>query len=127
MFLVKEIRDRNGVLHFKRWALLWTPWFALYLHKICLPDYDEHLHSHPWNFVSLVLKGFYLESSRGQKIHRKPGSLLMRKASDFHQITWLGAPPVWTLVFVWGRRREWGYDVGGVCIDNQTYRTLKHQ
>lgn len=34
MKLVKEIRSKEGVLHFQRYELFKTPWFICYLHKI---------------------------------------------------------------------------------------------
>lgn len=60
--LVKEIRNRDGELHFKRWQWLSTPWFSVYTHYIAKSDEDKHPHSHPWQFLSIILWGSYIET-----------------------------------------------------------------
>jgi hypothetical protein len=59
--LVKEIRSKEGILHFQRYELFKTPWFRCYLHRIFEGDKDLHLHNHPWNFLGIILKGSYIE------------------------------------------------------------------
>ena len=59
--LVKEIRSKKGELHFKRWRILSTPWFNIFLHFINRADEDKDLHDHPWSFWSIILKGGYIE------------------------------------------------------------------
>lgn len=46
---VKEIVSRDGVRHFRRWAILQTRWFNIYLHCIEQSDQDKDLHSHQTN------------------------------------------------------------------------------
>ena len=58
---VKEIRSKNGVLHFKRYAILETSYFSVYWHKIYEHDRDIHMHSHPWAFFGIIVKGSYVE------------------------------------------------------------------
>lgn len=58
---VKEIRSKDGELHFQRWALFDNRWFGIYLHHILKADEDKHPHSHPWSFVAVILKGGYRE------------------------------------------------------------------
>ena len=47
--------------YLRRWRVIQTPLFALYLHHILLPDGDRDLHDHPYPFASLTLKGGYTE------------------------------------------------------------------
>ncbi len=61
LFMVKEIVSKKGVVHFRRFRIIETPWFNLYLHKIYESDNEKHLHDHPFSFTSLVLKGSYKE------------------------------------------------------------------
>lgn len=51
----------NGKLYLTRLTMLRTPWFALHLHWIHLPDPDRDLHDHPWPFVAFILRGGYTE------------------------------------------------------------------
>lgn len=132
--LVKEIKSKEGVLHFRRWSLIETSLFNVYVHRIYKHDEDEHLHNHPWNFVVLCLAGRYVERIGG-KLHPmdsglryvKPFSLRRRLRTAFHKIHSLETKHVTTLVFTWGERQEWGYDVDGRFVDNRTYREDKRE
>lgn len=115
LFLVKEIREQDGTLHFRRWRLLSIPWFRIYIHNICLPDYDLHRHDHPWNFVSILLKGHYSESwvqapdyfvTYSSGVYG-PGEIIYHKRSDAHKIEALDN--TWSLVFAFGPYKMWGY------------------
>jgi hypothetical protein len=139
-FLVKEIVSKEGVVHFRRWRLLSTPWFNIYIHNILHSDEDLHPHDHPWAFISLILWGSYLEEWRGayedwmyrrygklRQDVRSIGSLITHRAKDFHKLT-LRTPSVWSLVFTFGKRRpSWGYQTPQGWIDFQAYRELKNE
>ena len=133
LFLVKEIRSKTGELHFQRWRLFSCPWYRIYLHKICLPDYDEHRHDHPWNFISLILKGGYLEKFATVSNYnlvfnelRKPGALVKRSRDDVHKVEKLLSDSNWSLVFAWGKYENWGYRVDDQWIDHKSYRLRKN-
>jgi len=53
---IKEITSKDGVLHFKRWNILSTRFFYIYLHGIYMPDDDK----------TLVLACFY-DSAESKK------------------------------------------------------------
>jgi len=150
--MIKEIKSKEGVIHFRRYRILWTPWFAIYLHNIRQPDKDIHLHDHPWNLLICILKGGYWEIVDKFKpkdgytptddfeyheelkdgyitrsIKNKPGQIFYRKSTDFHQIGKLLTPSVWTLCLTFGKRRQWGYQTEDGWIDHETYRRLKHE
>lgn len=63
LLLVKEIKSKQGEVHFRRYRLLQTPWFAIYIHHILISDQDKDMHDHPWNFTSVILEGAYREVS----------------------------------------------------------------
>ena len=123
--LVKEIKSKTGVLHFRRWRILELPKFRVYLHNITESDLDEDEHTHPWNFASFILKGGYWEASLGRKKLYKPGSVVKRSFIEPHKITLI--KPTWTLVIAWGRRQEWGYMTKQGWVDHITYRKLKNE
>jgi hypothetical protein len=51
-----------------RWYLIpRNPLLNVYLHKFLRSDDDRALHDHPWWFVSLILRGGYLEISETAK------------------------------------------------------------
>ena len=128
LFLIKEITSKTGEVHFKRWRLLQTPWFGIYIHHILKSDEDKHAHSHPWNFTGLILKGGYTEMVYKscfayEEYDRECWSWYSHKAEEFHKIElW---EPVWTLVFVGKRQPTWHYLTEDGVVDHETYREYK--
>lgn len=81
----------------------------LYLHHFHRDDNRSEHHDHPWNFVSVVLWGGYIEHTPDGKARRKlPGMILFRRAKWAHYTTLIGKSAV-TLVWVSSRKREWGF------------------
>jgi hypothetical protein len=129
LFLVKEIVSREGLVHFQRWRLLQTPWFAIYIHKVARSDEEIHSHDHPWAFRTFVLRGGYREvvhNERGIVVQTlRPGNTAYHPATDFHKITLLDGP-TWTLVFTGARSHPvWGYKTESGWVDHVTYRAMK--
>lgn len=136
--VVKEIWSQEGELHFRRYRLLSTPWFNIYIHHILKSDEDAHPHDHPWHFVSIILWGGYIERWLGayenyrywmgvplREDVRGIGNLIIHNAKDFHQIT-LRKKSAWTLVFTSSRERpSWGYQTSEGWMDFKKYRQLK--
>lgn len=130
--LVKEIRNKKGDLHFKRWQIWSTKWFNIYLHFINKADEDKHMHTHPWNFWSIILKGGYIEFSGviGESLMSKVtkrGFLHMayRKYNVPHMVGFL-THPTYTLVITGPGGKEWGYETESGWKDHETYRKEKH-
>jgi hypothetical protein len=141
-FCVKEIRSKAGELHFKRWRIIETPWFNIYIHKICQSDKDKDPHDHPWNYRTIILKGAYKEmlcqtyedTSTGESIRRihrisvkefHRWNSVKRKWYDGHKIELISAP-VWTLVITGKHRGVWGYITDKGWVDSLTYRQQKN-
>lgn len=126
LFLVRQIKSRTGKLHFRRWRLLQTPVFALYVHQIFLSDEDKHCHNHPWNFASFILAGGYTEENpSGNRKTFNRFDLNIKRAAEYHKLTL--ARPTTSLVFTYGRAQAWGYCVDGKFVDNNTYRLFKNK
>ncbi len=133
LFMVKEIKSKSGELHFRRYRIFWTPWFALYIHRIYKADEDEHMHSHPWQFfISYVLSGGYVENTNligKEYLVKTAGSIGGRWWHEYHRLPYI-IEPTTTCVFVVGNE-PWGYHVDSVNagyqhIDHVLYRRLKH-
>lgn len=124
----QDVGDGKGSIFFLRYTLLKTRWFAVYLHEFYRGDLDRCLHDHPWDFVSVILRGGYWEhvtfgaamlegatfdASVGPtsvRFWRKPGSILRRPAEFAHRIELdPDRPHPWSLVFVGRKRRKWGF------------------
>lgn len=135
LFLVKEIRSKDGRLHFRRWRILSTPWFSIFVHGIYQRDEDKHLHNHPWDYVSIVLKGTYIEATKNWKpdwsncwdfTTRGPLSIVSRDAGQYHKVATIVDGPVYSLFFTSSRYNHWGYSVEGLYVNHRKYRELKN-
>ncbi|MBT1702937.1 hypothetical protein [Chryseosolibacter indicus] len=128
---VLRIRDgKENPIYLIRYSLLTCPWFAIKLHKIMLSD-DDCMHDHPWSFISIILKGGYVEHRPDYKAHWEShagwffnsemnpalmpvkktlygaGSILFRKAPSVHKLEVF--QPATTLVITFRRKRQWGF------------------
>lgn len=108
-----------------RWILFSCPLFGIMVHKMLRSDYDRALHDHPWDFLSIVLKGGYAEEfeERGVRDFRfnAPGHILFRKAEFKHRVILDKGKICWTLVFKGPRRRKWGFWIRDYKIKNGTW------
>jgi hypothetical protein len=128
MKLIKEIKSRQGVLHFRRWAIFQSKYFSIYKHGIYHEDEDNHLHNHPWNLLTIILDGSYIEELESKKlVTRTFLHFGFRSRKKYHKIQKLLSKEVFTLAFAFGKRDdEWGYKVVDKHIIHTDYRKLKH-
>lgn len=92
--------------------------FNVTLHKIVKSD-DPIFHDHPWSYLTIVLKGGYWEhtpvvNSEGKIFAefsrwRGPGSIIWRRAKEFHWLELDGDRPATTLFFMGPQKRDWGF------------------
>lgn len=132
---VKEIRSKSGELHFERFAILETSLFGIYIHRIHKADKDPHLHSHPWNFWTMVLKGRYSEEYLGKDLFCEEQKFVRVKSAFsissgdrdyFHKILRV-YQTTYTLFVTYGEHKEWYYKVQEENIESNKYRQLKRE
>lgn len=130
----KTITREDGTPYLIRTYLFKSNLFQICIHKVLQSDPDC-LHDHPWNFISIILKGGYWEGTTPDqvltgneleyfKLKYKnaiyyrwfgPCRILFRKAEWKHRLKledtkiWGGKKPATTLVIMFRRRREWGF------------------
>lgn len=92
---------------FRRYYLLETRWFGVYLHHLLATDDERAMHDHPWSFVTFLLSSGYFEHTPVGLFWHQRFSILYRPAEWTHRLTLL--KPTWTLIFKFRRRREWGF------------------
>lgn len=97
-----------------RLHLLKTPWFAVCLHWLNHPDPEPYLHDHPVSFLSLILRGSYIERRYIPWSHKRFCYSKTNKwynyisATTAHSITEV-APKTLTLALMGPKVRDWGY------------------
>lgn len=123
LFKYRDIMGRghggSQTLYLRRFFILQTRWFKIFLHKICRSDDDPDPHDHPWNFATLILRGGYYDErhmwdgvERTELVGDKmtPGRVAYRKAEHIHRVRLLDeSKPTWTLVLLGKRVRKWTF------------------
>jgi hypothetical protein len=113
----------------------WFP-FNMFLHKFLRSDPDAQ-HDHPWNYMTIILKGGYWEwiptynidgiIDGERRVWRGAGHMRRCKAGSFHRIEVEPNVDCWTLFIPGKRCRDWGFlDHDGswnnqVWIPNEEY------
>jgi hypothetical protein len=95
-----------GYLH--RWKLAAIGRLMVRLHRILTPDGTPYLHTHPFSYVSIVLRGGYTEqyqSSNGSLVacRHRAGAIIIRRATTAHRIQAV-APSCLTLFLAWKKK-----------------------
>lgn len=102
------------------------------IHQILRSDDDRHLHDHPWDYTSVILRGNYIEEAaiadptvdyygrlRTKKLY-KAGDVLQRDAKSAHRLV-LPDGPVWTLFICGPYRQGWGFCTPNGKVPWRTY------
>lgn len=133
-----HLHHADGTLYMERYWLLQTRWANARVHCIHTADLDRHMHDHPWSFISVVLRGFYLEH-RPREIEpiffkdgaewrtglfRRVGSFAFRRATDRHRITTVSCGGVWTLFITFPKRQWWGFYTPSGKIHWKNYESV---
>lgn len=90
------------------WLLRLGP-LQMRLHHILAEDPARDQHDHPWPFVSVILRGWYLERRGDRFTRREAGQAYRMKRGQFHRIVQVADGGAWTLFITWGARRGWGF------------------
>lgn len=122
-FFGRVIEYRSDLIahdYMRRWVLR-TPWFMLRVHHILRGDNERHFHDHPMDFVSLILRGGYVEFTPNNppRICR-PGAIVSHKAEDLHFLK-LRGQSAWTFLITGQYRREWGFQTEDGWIPADAY------
>ena len=101
-----------------RWRLCNLYFCKVYLHHFVANDWTRDLHDHPKRFVSIGLKGSYVEeTASGDQLFVAPW-LRTFPPTHIHRIR---ATDCWTMVIVLRAVREWGFWNEGKWIHWKRY------
>ena len=95
--------------------------FNVTLHKIVKSD-EPILHDHPWSYTTIILKGGYFENTIEGRTWKGPGSIIHRKAEEYHWLELDNGRPVTTLFFMGSQQRDWGFlDSNNAWIQHEEF------
>lgn len=143
-----HLTDEHGSVYMERYWLFnpyqrhsggagrrWGDWMpSIRIHGIMREDRDPHLHDHPWNARTFILRGWYAEQ-RLERPYRATGDfekVLVRHIrcagdtarlnfGEYHNITHVGDGGAWTLFVTWKKRGTWGFLVDGRKVPWREY------
>jgi hypothetical protein len=113
-----RLRRADGTVYLDRWGFGGSV-LGLFLHRMAGPDPAEHVHDHPWQFVSVILWGGYYEERAdtrsaplyarlarrwpgtctvGASEERAPLSVRLMRLDEAHRIVALRRRTSWSLV-----------------------------
>jgi hypothetical protein len=132
VFRMEEINGNNVCpTYLYRWPLLRAgSYFAVYLHKFVGNDWSIDLHDHPKRFVSIGLRGSYVEISPIDPSNplycrtREYRAPWVRTFPADHKHRLIGPTPerpCWTLVIVLRATRQWGFWPRGSFVPWRKY------
>lgn len=125
----------SRVTNVPRWAPL-IP-FSIRVHHIKRADNERHLHDHPWNARTIILRGWYVEQRREpcgcglctkqvERMHsRSAGGTARLGFEEYHRIAQVSPGGVWTLFISWRWRGVWGFLVDGCKVPWREYLGIK--
>lgn len=80
------------------------------LHRIISADGTPYLHNHPFNYISIILKGGYTEqllvNDQVKEIHHTKGSFIFRHHQTYHRIKSVDEGCK-TLFITWKTNKKW--------------------
>lgn len=135
-FFQREEMDGDGrcATYLVRWTLLkWWGGRGLYLHHFVGDDWSLDLHDHPKRFISIGLKGSYIEETPAGLMDRIVRDKIVDTqvfhapwartfpAHHIHRIRLIDGEPCWTLVVVLKTVRKWGFWHRGEWIPWRKY------
>ena len=98
---------------------------SIRVHHILRADTDQHMHDHPWDARTIILRGAYVESylHRGGSFtaFRTPGDTRAIRFGEYHHIDRVYYGGVYTLFFTWKYMGTWGFLVDGKKIPWREY------
>lgn len=98
----------------------WLP--SIRVHHILREDRADHLHDHPWDARTIILKGGYKEQMEDGSAHyRSAGSTRAIRYGEYHHIQSVEIGGAYTLFFTWKYMGTWGFKVNGSKIPCKEY------
>lgn len=72
---------------FWRYNIFKCRWFNFYIHRIDAPKPIPQCHSHPWWFITLIIKNGYLERIGNEYFKRPAGYIAYHPPEFSHTVT----------------------------------------
>jgi hypothetical protein len=119
--------DREPLPRMIKWTLVSSPLFKIFVHKFNGPDWSIDPHDHPADFISIGLRGSYVEAvydAQGRVVsekHWRAPWFRTFPAAHIHRTTAVGPQGALTVCFAGPARQSWSFFLGRDRIDSRDY------
>lgn len=117
---LREPLGRSECPYAYRWVLN-LGIFSIRIHHFLRSEPIRHQHDHAWDFITIILKGGYIDVSPSGIDKLKTGAIRYRKAEHIHNVVLPKTTDCWTLLIAFKPRRNWGF-----WVNNKLKRPLKY-
>lgn len=127
-WLFNPYQNQDGTHVKKNWLMSKLP--SIRVHHILREDDDRHLHDHPWDARTIILKGQYKEVREGRdfgsftemkEFTRREGDTAKVNFGEYHRITEVTEGGVYTLFITYKYMGTWGFKVNGKKVPYKEY------
>lgn len=95
---------------------------SIRVHHILRDDLAQHLHDHPWNARTMILRGWYIERrEQGPARVLRRGDTAAINFGEYHSIDAVSDGGVWTMFIVGRYGGKWGFNVDGTKVAPRDY------
>lgn len=94
--------------------------FSIRIHHWIRSDDKRAFHSHPWNFITFVIKGSYIDVTPEGKETLKFGSIRYRKNHHMHYVD-VPKTGCWSILLTGNPNFKWGFLVNNKFIRKDKY------
>ena len=112
--------DRLSVDDYEYMRRYYIPNRRARFHHILASDPGDDFHDHPWDFVSRLIAGCYIEHTPTGVVVYKAPCVIVRKAEQLHRLE-LPEGPVWSYVTLGRVRRKWGFMTRRGWVEHSRY------
>jgi hypothetical protein len=93
----------------RRWKFTVGSLFSVRLHHWVKGDPEEYQHAHPWNFLTIVLRGGYDDVGEGRPPDRVRAPTVRYRGRDWRHSVVNCKPNTWTVVITGRIVDEWRF------------------
>lgn len=115
----KEPLRQGDTIYLYRWTLIFFGYSIRLHHWIC-SDVGPHLHDHPFDFISIVIKGRYTNVTPNGRIDVQAPSVWYARGDKTHRLE-IPKEGAWTILLCSRPYRKWGF-----WVNQHLWRPLRY-
>lgn len=110
--------------YLERWTIFHVGRLHIRLHEIKNDDATPFLHSHPFSYISIILRGKYTETLETKELSHKRFSIIFRSSKTFHRIINVDPKTITLFIALTTKSNKWELKKTNINVDGwKTYKS----